>query len=130
MAMICPKCGMEMHANARFCWNCGQTIDMGVASKAVELQKPHGPLEQVAHRRTPIDGQTGEFVSRWFGGIGWLLVSFGTFLVALGWLGVFDSYSLYYDDPIDSLRLIGYGIVVLATSAIAFSVREFVRPIR
>jgi len=75
-----------------------------------------------------ISGRIEGLISKSFGGIGWLLVSFGTFLIAFGWLGVTDNSD--YDYPLDSFRLIGYGIATYAIAAIAFSIREFVRPIR
>ena len=98
--------------------------------EATEVQPSLRPTGFVEPLPMMADSQPVEFISRLFGGFGWLLVSFGTFFVAFGWLGVFDAYSSYYDDPIGSFRLIGYGIVVYAIAAIAFSIREFIKPLR
>ena len=129
--MRCVSCGSENPPNGKFCGICGQSLAMGTSVGAGgfppdEMRYPH--LRQTEHWQDVATGKTEKLVCRISGGIGWLLVSFGTFLIAFGWLGTID-YS-YYDDPMSSMRMIGYGVIVLAVSAILFSVRDFVKPPR
>ena len=71
--------------------------------------------------------RTETLLYRLFGGLGWLMVSIGTFMVAFGYLGMIDSMFSYSEDPQDSLNLIGYGIIAYAVAAIFVAVNRFVK---
>ena len=128
MAMRCPFCGTENPEGKRFCGMCGERLEVnpgeGVRrSSPSVMQYANMPPAQSWPYATA--GKTETLLCRIFGGVGWLVVSLGTFLIAFGWLGTLDIS--YYDDPYDSLRMIGYGVIMLAISAILFSVREFAK---
>ena len=56
-------------------------------------------------------------------GMSWLLVSLGTFVVAFGFLDLVEfSHSTW-----DSLRIIGYGIVVYAIAAAFVAMSRFTK---
>jgi hypothetical protein len=65
--------------------------------------------------------ETEQVLSRFSGAISWLLVSLGTFIVAFGFLDLIDTYSQ------DSLRMIGYGIVVFAIAAVFVALSRFAK---
>lgn len=90
-------------------------------------QSPYQFSQQVELMSTMVSSKTERTLWRAFGGVSWLLVSVGTFLVAFGYLGVIDSAFSYYEDPLDNFRMIGYGIVAYAIAAIFVAMNRFVK---
>ena len=116
MAMKCPNCGAENPEGKRFCSTCG-----------VGFQASPMPYQQT--RQIEIDflagKKTEKFIYRLFGGLSWLMVSLGTFLIAFGYLGLVDSS--YWDSTQNSYNMIGYGIVVYAIAAVFVAINRFVK---
>lgn len=126
--MKCPTCQSENLEGKRFCGTCGERLVANVGEGVVgspSSRVQYGNVQPVQSWPYATVGKTETLLCRIFGGVGWLVVSLGTFLIAFGWLGTLDVS--YYDDPLDSLRMIGYGVIMLAISAILFSVREFAK---
>jgi len=69
--------------------------------------------------------RTESLLFRVFGGVSWLMIAVGTFIVALGYLGVIDSFTSYYADPTEDFRTIGYGIAVYGIAAIFVAMNRF-----
>ena len=53
----------------------------------------------------------------------WLLVSIGTFVVAFGFLNLID----FHRNSEDSMRIIGYGIVIYAIAAAFAALNRFTK---
>jgi hypothetical protein len=128
VAMRCQKCGVESMPGSTFCARCGERLVIPANSSA--FLTPQYDIHQERMQQAAPGGQTSSastasLVCRIFGGIGWLVVSLGTVMIAMGWLGTIDAD--YYGDITPSFRLIGYGVITLAASGVFFSVREFVK---
>ena len=78
-------------------------------------------MHEVQLRPDAVRMETEQVLSRFSGAISWLLVSLGTFIVAFGFLDLIDTYSQ------DSLRMIGYGIVVFAIAAVFVALSRFAK---
>ena len=128
--MKCVSCGSENYPGARFCQMCGQPLVVVAGEGAVGVrpdQIPYQYAQQVETSSGVVSTKTERFLWRVFGGVSWLMVSIGTFLVAFGYLGIIDSTNDYYGTPIDSFKMIGYGIVVYAMAAIFVALNRFVK---
>ncbi len=130
MVVKCTNCGELNPEGKRFCSMCGEPLalsaddsDMESRPKKIPYQRPQRVeiVSDLGDRRTEM------LLYRLFGGLGWLMVSIGTFMVAFGYLGMIDSLFSYSDDPQDSLNMIGYGIVAYAVAAIFVAVNRFVK---
>ena len=62
------------------------------------------------------------YLCRLFGGLSWLMVSIGTFLIAFGWLGMVGN-----GGGDDFLRFVGYGMIAYAVAALIVSISRFVK---
>ncbi len=128
--MKCVSCGSENYPGARFCQICGQPLIVAAGEGAAEIRPDQIPChyaQQVETSSGVVSMRTEKFLWRLFGGVSWLMVSIGTFLVASGYLGVIDSTNDYYASPINSFKMIGYGIVVYAIAAIFVALNRFVK---
>lgn len=127
--MECTSCGSENPPNARFCTICGEIVGLKASATPEDVRferMPHRHLRQVDYMRDTGISDIEKLARRLLGGIAWLMVAFGTFMIAFGWLGAIGESS-YYDDPMSDFRLMGYGMVVYGVAAILFSVRTFVK---
>jgi hypothetical protein len=66
-------------------------------------------------------------LDRVFGGLAWLMTSVGTFMVAIGYLGVIDSSFGSGSSIQDHFDMIGYGIIMYAIAAIFVALNRFVK---
>jgi len=131
MDLNCVSCGAVNPEGKRYCSMCGEML--GASSEAAtprtpldDVQSP--PVHYVQARQNVAIRSREDLMCGLLGGVAWLLVSLGTFIVAFGWLGVLDAS--YYNDPQGSLRMIGYGVIVYGVAAILFSVRAFEKGIQ
>ena len=67
------------------------------------------------------------FFSRLFAGISWLIVSVGTFLVGIGYLGVVDSAYSFTGSSKSSFDIVGYGILCYGIAAIFVALNRFTK---
>ncbi len=128
--MKCVSCGSENYPSARFCQMCGQPLPMVSVEGAAGVwrdQAPHQVSTLDESSSGVVSKKTEIFLWRTFGGISWLLVSIGPFLVGFGVLGMFSTSDLYYESPVDDFRMIGYGIVVFAIAAIFVALNRLVK---
>jgi len=130
----CLFCGLDNNLDAQFCSRCGQSLASGPpnVSYAGQGGRPGNVLSQqqietMAHDM--VSQRWEKLIYRIFGGVGWLMVAFGTLMIAIGYLGLMnESYSQsYYSSPLSDFNLIGYGIIAYAIAAICVAVTRFVR---
>lgn len=129
--MKCLSCGAENPGDKRFCSTCGEMLESGTVRAPTRIERDQVQHQHIRYVEPWPDMTTskgGGLVCRLLGGIAWLMVSLGTFVIAVGWLGTIDTSG--YGDPVGSLRLIGYGILMYAVAAIFFSIRAFEGPPR
>ena len=121
--MQCVSCGSDNPQNARYCLICGSIMG-GIATA---VPGGFGPcrVQQVEIVSDDATSYAERLTCRILGGVGWLVVSCGTFLIAFGWLSLIGAS--YYDDELLHLNMIGYGLVAYAVSATLFAVRAFVK---
>lgn len=93
-------------------------VGMQAAAVPSETQR----IEIVSDNAT---SKTEKLACRVLGGTAWIVVSAGTFIIAIAWLGLMDMN--YYDDEQLMLKMIGYGVVAYGISAILFGFRAFIR---
>ena len=125
MAMKCDSCGSENPQSARFCLVCGQAFAMTLCGAPGGLQPDRALFQHMRHAELWSDmaGREAErYLGRIFGGLSWLMVSVGTFLIAFGWLGLVNN-----GDGDDFLRFVGYGTAAYAIAALIVSVSRFVK---
>ncbi len=130
MVVKCKNCGEVNPEGKRFCSMCGESLALNADDSEMESTMKKMPYQRARHVEAVGDMGTGKIeklLFRLFGGLGWLMVSIGTFMVAFGYLGMIDSIFSYSDDPQDSLNLIGYGIIAYAVAAIFVAVNRFVK---
>lgn len=123
--MKCLSCGAENPEGKRFCSTCGDMLEPDAIGAPARVQQDltvHRHERYVEPRQDMTTSMSEELKRRLFGGIAWLIVAFGTFIIAVGYLGVIGTD---HDSTIVSLRLIGYGILTYAVAALLFSVRAF-----
>lgn len=119
----CLSCGADNPDNMNYCIVCGSPLARGRGTEFQGVQS-----QQVAYNTPLLPPASSNVLSRVFGGVGWLMVSVGMFLVAIGYLGVIDSaFADYSSDPLAEFRMIGYGMIVIAIGAIFFAVSRFSR---
>lgn len=126
--MRCVSCGSDNPEDKKFCGMCGQSLIVSAGGGVGGVgpgQMQYRYVQPVAVWPDAASSRNLALLCRLLGGMAWLFVSFGTFLIAFGWLETLDVS--YFDDPMSSLRMIGYGVIVLAISAIFFAVRDFIR---
>jgi len=126
----CVSCGSENGPGARFCALCGQALSLSTGVGPAGLQPnqiPYPNARQVEFWSDMTRRKTEKFLSSLFGGISWLMVSLGTFMVAFGYLGLIDSAYSYYGDSSDSLHMIGFGIIAYAVAAIFVAMNRFTK---
>lgn len=126
MALKCTSCGSENLAGKKFCSMCGERLALSAEVAAARIPSDMMNTPNVRYVRPGpqmIIRSREDLLCGFLGGLAWLLVALGTFIIAVGWLGALSSS--YFDNPQSSLRLIGYGILIYGIAAIFFSVRAF-----
>jgi len=110
--MPCASCGSENSPGAKYCQSCGQPLVAG-----------QGRLPQHSQPRPDLIRVEAEKAARFSNGMTWLLVSIGTFVVAFGFLNLID----FHRNSEDSMRIIGYGIVIYAIAAAFAALNRFTK---
>lgn len=116
--MKCPDCGTVNPEGQKVCSSCGLEFRMNAVPYRHAQQSE---FELFAAKKME------RFIYRLFGGLSWIMVSIGTFMIAFGYLGLVNSSFSFYDDPQNSLNLVGYGLIVYAIAAVFVGINRFVR---
>lgn len=112
--MHCKQCGAELEAEARFCGECGSTIDNGTPSVPQEVT---GPQLRI-HPAYGSTYKTGRLISGVISIIGWVVVSSGLLaFIALSEIAskMFNAMPGAHFVPVVVALLLGiFGLILVA----------------
>lgn len=123
--MKCVHCGLKNPPTARYCLMCGQALAPETRVETAETSTDHEFYEDLRllnPQSNAAVNRVEKFIFRLFGGLAWLTVAFGTFIIAFAWL------DLMRNGPEEGfLDTTAYAILAYAVAAIFVAINRFVK---